>query len=189
MKQLFKKEQVLTVPNLLTLIRLLLIPVIVWLYCVVENHYAAAAVIALSGLTDVVDGRIARRFNQISDLGKIIDPIADKLTQAAMMVCLGSKYRRMVPLFILFAVKEIIMSISGIAVINKEGKVNSARWYGKVNTVVLYAVMIVLFLFPGIPDQAANVMITVCMITVIWSMVMYLSIYWRVLRVKEAKEK
>ena len=92
MRRFFKKNQILTIPNLLSVVRLALIPVIVWLYSVEKNYYGAIGVIALSAATDIVDGWIARHFNMVSDFGKALDPLADKLTQAALLLCLLSKY-------------------------------------------------------------------------------------------------
>jgi len=80
MHRLFKRDQILTIPNLLSLVRLLMIPMIIWLYCEKEDYVAAAVMIVLSGLTDIADGIIARKFHLVSDLGKILDPVADKLT-------------------------------------------------------------------------------------------------------------
>ena len=177
MHRIFKKDQVLTVPNLLSLLRLLMIPLILWLYCEKQAHTAAAAVVAVSGLTDIADGIIARKFNLVSDLGKILDPVADKLTQAALIFCLMARYDWMLWLFALFAVKEIIMGVSGLVVIKKKDVVNSAQWFGKLSTVVLYAVMILLFLFPGIPAGAANAMILLCAGTVVLSLVKYMRFY------------
>lgn len=185
MHRLLKREQVLTVPNLLSLVRLLMIPAIIWLYCEKSNYYAAAGMIFLSGLTDIADGVIARKCNMISDLGKILDPIADKLTQAALIFCLISKYEWMFWLLIFFAVKEITMGISGLIVIKKKDVVNSAQWFGKLATVVLYTVMILLFLFPDISTAWANAMILLCAAVLMLSMVKYLTFHCRLLRSKE----
>lgn len=76
----------ITIPNMLSVFRLILIPFFVYAYCVEQNFWKTAALLALSGISDTADGYIARRFNMVSDLGKIIDPVADKLTQAAMML-------------------------------------------------------------------------------------------------------
>ena len=185
MYRLFKKNQILTIPNLLSLIRLLMIPVIIWLYCDQGNYRGAAALIVLSGLTDIADGIIARKFHLVSDLGKILDPIADKLTQAALIFCLIAKYDWMLWLFIFFAVKEITMGISGLIVIKKKDVVNSAQWFGKLSTMVLYAVMILLFLFPDISTVWANTMILLCAAVLLLSMVKYLTFHCRLLRNKE----
>lgn len=185
MKKIFRKDQIFTIPNILSFIRLLMIPVIVWLYGEKQNYLAATAMIILSGLTDVADGVIARKWNLVSDLGKILDPIADKLTQAALIYCLVAKYDWMFPLLILFAVKEIIMGISGLIVIKKKDVVNSAQWFGKLGTLVLYAVMSILFLFPGIPVIAADVMILVCAAAILLSLVKYLLFYQKLLSERE----
>lgn len=185
MHRLLKREQVLTVPNFLSLIRLLMIPAIIWLYCEQGNYYAAAGMIILSGLTDIADGLIARKCDMISDLGKILDPIADKLTQAALIFCLISKHEWMLWLFIFFAVKEITMGISGLIVIKKKDVVNSAQWFGKLATVVLYTVMILLFLFPGISTAWANGLILLCAAVLLLSLVKYLAFHCRLLRNKE----
>ncbi len=95
MHRIFSKDQVLTIPNLLNVIRLVLIPLIVWLYVGKQAYSAAVIVILISGATDIIDGAIARRFHMVSDLGKILDPVADKLTQAAVILCLAVKYRCM----------------------------------------------------------------------------------------------
>lgn len=185
MHRLFKKNQILTIPNLLSLIRLLMIPVIIWLYCEKEDYLAAAIMTVLSGLTDIADGIIARKFHLVSDLGKILDPIADKLTQAALIFCLISKFEWMLWLFIFFAVKEITMGISGLIVIKKKDVVNSSQWFGKLATVVLYTVMILLFLFPGISTAWANAMILLCAAVLLLSMVKYLTFHCKLLRSKE----
>lgn len=188
MHRLFKKNQILTIPNLLSLIRLLMIPVIIWLYCEKEDYLAAAIMTVLSGLTDIADGIIARKFHLVSDLGKILDTIADKLTQAALIFCLISKFEWMLWLFIFFAVKEITMGISGLIVIKKKDVVNSSQWFGKLATVVLYAVMILLFLFPGISTAWANAMILLCAAVLLLSMVKYLTFHCRLLQGKDVKD-
>ena len=85
------QKKIITIPNILSFFRLCLIPVIIWLYTVEKNDAAAGAVLILSGATDVADGFIARHFHMISDLGKVLDPIADKLTQAAMLFSLCTR--------------------------------------------------------------------------------------------------
>ena len=162
MHRLFKKNQILTIPNLLSLVRLAMIPVIVWLYCVEKNYYAAIGMTLLSGTTDIIDGYIARHFNMISDFGKILDPVADKLTQASLLLCLLSKYKLMWGLITLFAVCEITKLILGAVVMKRHDEVNSAKWYGKLNTVVIYATMIALILFPQMNNILANALMLIC---------------------------
>ena len=86
MKRFFSKGQILTIPNLLSVIRIAMIPVIVWLYSFEKNYYGVISVIILSGATDIIDGWVARHFHKVSDFGKALDPLADKLTQAALLL-------------------------------------------------------------------------------------------------------
>ena len=140
-KSRLNKKDIFTIPNILSFIRILLIPVIAVLYCYYKAYEAAVVVIILSGLTDVVDGQIARRFNMVSDFGKFLDPLADKLTQAAMALCLAVRYPGMGVLFILMLVKESVLFVCAYGALKATNIVNSAKWYGKVTTVMLYVIM------------------------------------------------
>lgn len=179
--RVFKKEQVLTIPNLLSIVRLLMIPLIIRLYYS-RLYYAAVIVILLSGLTDIADGIIARKFNMVSDFGKILDPIADKLTQASLIISLAIRYKLMIPLIIEFALRELCMVVMGFITIKKYNSVNSSKWYGKLTTVALYAVMMILILFPRIPDAAANGMIIACGLIMLLSLYMYVRFYMQLWR-------
>ncbi len=177
MAKIFTKKQIFTIPNLLSLCRLLLIPFIIWLYVGKKQYFAAVLLIAISGLTDIADGYIARHFNMVSDVGKILDPVADKLTQLAVLLCLTVRYRLMVLLDVLFAVKEVAMALMGLYTIKKKAVVNSAKWYGKANTVILYAEMAVLILFEDIPLALVNALIIVCCVTLVISLFLYIRFY------------
>lgn len=177
MHRLITKDEILTVPNLLSIIRLLLIPIIIWLYCVKEKNNHAVAVILISGATDIVNGFIARHFNMISDFGKILDPLADKLTQAAVIICLTAKHKLMLGLIILFVIKEIAMASLGFLAIKKKDTVNSAKWYGKACTVVLYVVMMLLILFPGMSNILADALIIGCGVVMVITLALYTRFY------------
>ena len=140
------------IPNALTIVRFLLIPVIV-IACVQEEYIWAIAILTLSGLTDVLDGTIARRFNLISDFGKLMDPLADKLTQVSLLTTLCIK--DIIPLWILIIVvlKEFCM-VSGASFLYGKELVVSSKWYGKLATVLFYLAM-VLSLFV---ENVSNVM-------------------------------
>lgn len=178
----FTKKNILTIPNLLSMFRLLLIPVIVWLYCERKQYHATVVVIALSGFTDILDGKIARKFNMVSDVGKVLDPIADKLTQAALVICLITQYPWMWALLTLFIIREGIMAWWGYLALKHTDTVNSAKWYGKAATVVLYAVMILLVFFSNIPDTVANVLMLLCAVFMLLSLVLYGKFYRSILK-------
>ena len=104
-------NKIITIPNLLSFFRICMIPVIIWSYCIKGNPLLAGEILLLSGLTDLADGYIARRFHMISNLGKILDPVADKLTQAAMLLCLFTRFPHMLLLIVIMAVKELYMVV------------------------------------------------------------------------------
>ena len=144
----------LTVPNLLSLIRILLIPVFGVLFYNGEALWAVV-VLVLSGLTDLFDGKIARRFNQISELGKILDPVADKLTPITIAVVIflvldksqdpTMQWFKWVFLFFLF--KELVMILGGAVMLAIGLRPGAAEIYGKVATFVFYGVMVVVLAF------------------------------------------
>ena len=167
------QSKILTIPNLLSFFRLCLIPVFMWLYCVERNYLWTGIILIISGLTDTVDGIIARKFNMISDLGKVLDPIADKVTQAAMLFCLLTRFPLMIAPLALMVVKEFFMGVTGLLVIQKTGKVFGADWHGKVNTWLLYAMMILHVFWYNIPDVVSKVLIGICVIMMLISLVLY----------------
>ena len=128
------QDKILTVPNLLSAFRISLIPVIAWLYLIKKNYMLTGVLVLFSGLTDVVDGLIARRFNMISDLGKILDPVADKSTQIVVAMLLATRFHLMLLPLIVGVIKEIFMGISGYLVVKKCGVVLGAEWHGKLAT-------------------------------------------------------
>lgn len=168
-----KAKDFFSVPNLISYLRLILILFIIWAYCEKESGLLTAIFVAVSGFTDVLDGKIARRFNMVTDIGKVLDPIADKLTQAAMMYCLLTKYELMLPALIVLIVKEIFMAVTAIMETKYSAKINSALWYGKACTVILYAVMLILLFFTNIPLWFANTLITISIAAMIISTVLY----------------
>lgn len=167
-----EKTKILTIPNLLSLLRLLMIPLFIWLYLHGYKRWTAA-VLLLSGLTDVVDGFIARHFNQVSDIGKALDPVADKLTQAAMLLCLIAHYPMMIAPFCLLAVKEIFAAVSGLIVIRRTGIVPGAEWHGKVTTLLLYGMMILHVVWQEIPAWLSNTLNGGCITMMLVSLVLY----------------
>ena len=182
MKKRLSKKDVLTIPNALSLFRILLIPVIVWLYVFAEMRYLAVGAVLLSALTDIADGWIARHFHMISDLGKLLDPVADKLTQAALLICLASRWPRVYWVFALLCLKEVVQGVLGLAAVRVTGQMQSARWYGKVSTVVFYLTMLVLILPVELPPVWADLLILLCAAALMLSMVLYvrsfLGIVW-----------
>lgn len=173
MKTKDTQNRIVTIPNLLSTFRLLLIPVMIWLYCVKENYEWTMYILMLSWITDIADGFIARQFHMVSNVGKVLDPIADKLTQAAMLFCLITRFRLMLVLLILFVLKEAFMGITGLLVIKKTGKVTGAKWHGKIVTGLLYVTMITHVIWYDISVQTSNILIIGCIFIMMVSLVLY----------------
>lgn len=167
------QKKILTIPNLLSLFRLCLIPLIVWLYCIKKSYVWAIAFLLLSGLTDIVDGYVARRFHMVSDFGKAFDPVADKLTQLAMLICLITHFPNMLVPVIVLSIKEVVAAVLGIVVIKKTGQVISAVWHGKANTVLLYSTIVIHLAWYQIPQALSNILIGICTVMMLFSAVLY----------------
>ena len=168
-----KRKSNWTIPNILSVFRICLIPVFIWLYLGRNDGLWTAIILIVSALTDIADGYIARHFNMVSDLGKALDPIADKLTQAAMLTCLVLRVPLMAIPLGLMVVKEITLGILSLETIKRTGEVHSARWYGKVTTVLLYATMILHLLWSGMPRTVSMIMIFACVGMQLLSMALY----------------
>ena len=167
------QNKIITIPNLLSFLRLCMIPLIVWQYTI-RHHYARTAVLLLlSGITDVLDGFIARRFHMVSDFGKAFDPIADKLTQLSIMLCLITHFPFMGVAFVIMLLKELFLGIIGLIAIRKTTIVPSAKWHGKTCTVLLYLIMTVHILWPSIPKEISDASIIVLIITMLISATLY----------------
>ena len=167
------QNKILTIPNALSLFRLLLVPVFCWTYLGLDNDGWTVAILVISACTDIVDGWIARHFDMTSDLGKVLDPIADKLTQAAMLLCLLLTFPELISLFVLLAVKEISDGITGLLVMKQTGRVLGAAWHGKLSTVLLYVTLIVHVMWREIPYRTSLLLMGVCAVTLVLSMVLY----------------
>ena len=144
----------LTIPNLLSVIRICLIPVFAVLY---YKGYIwwSLIVLALSGLSDLFDGKIARRFNQVSNLGKLLDPVADKLTIFAIAIVLFLQFKAAESesmqafawVFLLFIAKDIIMILGSIVLIALGTRPVAAEIWGKLATCAFYVIMVVIIGF------------------------------------------
>jgi len=167
------QNKILTIPNILSFFRLCLIPVIVWLYVGKQDYLWTLLILTLSGVTDIVDGIIARKFNMVSNFGKAFDPVADKLTQMAMLFCLVSRFKYMMIPFILLVVKEVFTGITALVSIKKTNTVKGAVWHGKLTTVSLYAMMAIHVVWFNIPRTLSLILVGICIGIMLMSFIMY----------------
>ena len=175
------KKEIFTIPNMLSLVRLGLIPIYIRIYIHASetaHYYLAASILAVSCLTDMIDGKIARHFNMISTLGKILDPIADKATQFAMIVCLGFRYPVLTYLVILFVIKESFQLIAGGIALKKGLMLDGALFAGKICTTVLFVSLIILVMMPGLSPTTVSIITTIDSIFMLISFAQYVSAYF-----------
>ena len=147
------KKEIFTIPNLLSFFRLILIPVYMAIYLKAQesrDYWIAGIILACSCLTDMIDGKIARKFNMITTFGKFLDPLADKLTQFSLLLSLGIRYPVLQTVFALFILKEIFQLIAAILAAKHGYVLKGALISGKVCTVVLFVSLVMLVLFPNI---------------------------------------
>lgn len=175
------KKEVFTIPNLLSMFRLVLIPVYIVIYLNAENatdYYIAGGILAVSCLTDLIDGQIARRFNMITNLGKFLDPLADKLTQFALILCLAMRYNFLWYVVALFFIKESFQLVAGgCRLLRKRKMLKGALISGKICTTVLFISLIVLVLFPTIPETAVKIIAIVDSVFLLIAFADYLIAY------------
>lgn len=176
------KKEILTIPNLLSLFRLILIPVYVVIYLNARedsDYYIAAGILAVSCLTDLIDGKIARHFNMISTVGKILDPLADKATQFTLILCLAMKYPILWYLVGLFVVKESFQLIAGSVSLRKGKMLKGALMSGKICTTVLFVSLILMVMIPGLPEKAVNIMSIIDAVFMLISFLDYMITYFK----------
>ena len=167
------RKRIFTIPNLLSVIRLLMLPLIIDLYVFRHNVWGAAFVLVASAITDIVDGWIARHFDQVTDLGKILDPVADKLTQFTMLCCLMTTWPNMILPGAMLFIKEIADSITSLWVIRRTGTVLSAEWHGKLATVIVHSTVVIHVIWREIPALLSNMLIGLCVIAMLLSLILY----------------
>ena len=181
------KKEIFALPNLLCYFRILLIPVFCILY-LGGDYYLAAIVLAIAAITDKLDGIIARKLNMGTNLGKVIDPIADKLMQFAVALCLATTYPLMIVLAASLLIKELYMGIKGLLNIRSGQKIYGALWFGKMCTVVLFISMIILVMLPVYEVVIANTLIIINLVFMLFSLVMYV-ITFRRMRMETLRER
>ena len=175
------KKEIITIPNLLSLFRLALIPVYVYIYLNATEAYqytVAGSIMTVSCITDMIDGKIARQFNMISNVGKLLDPFADKMTQLALTVCLSLKYPVLHPVLALFLIKECFQLVATIVHLQRGQALPGALLAGKICTTVLFISLIALVLFPDMNPGFVDLIAALDVVFLIYSFVSYIFAYY-----------
>ena len=185
------KYKVLTIPNILSFFRLALIPVFVVYY--IKGMYAHyLVVLGVSGVTDIIDGYIARHFGMISNVGRILDPVADKLTQIGVMACVCFRYPQVLIVLCLLIVKELTNGVIGLVMMHRHRDALDSRWHGKLATVAIYFTIVAHLLWKDdIPFALSWSLIGLCAVLMTMSFVLYTANNIKLIRNenKENKEK
>ncbi len=175
------KKEIFTIPNLLSLFRLALIPVYVVIYLnatELSQYCLAGGILAVSCLTDLIDGKIARHFNMISTVGKILDPIADKATQFTLTLCLSIRYPVLRPVLILFVVKESFQLIAGLVNLRKGKMLPGALLAGKICTTILFMSLILMVFWPEMDEGMVTAIALIDSAFLLASFISYILAYF-----------
>ncbi len=157
--RVFLKNSIFTIPNLLSVFRLCLIPFITTTYYR-GLEKAAVILLTVSGVTDLLDGFIARRFHQISNFGKLIDPIADKLTTASVVFVLMLHHSQICLVLIVLVVKELLMLAGALSLVKQGARPAEAKLFGKLSTAYLYLFFFTVMIFDVVQRYTATVFLT-----------------------------
>lgn len=188
----FRYSDLATVPNILTYLRFLLIVPFVISF-LNENYVVAAVCIAFSGISDCLDGFLARKLNQVTDIGKILDPIADKLTLLSVVVCMAIYAPSVIPILVILIIKDLLMLAGGSNLLKKGLTPPAAKWYGKLGTIVFYiSVCVIVFLKAVFSYENAVldiIMFSFTACTMLFALYQYGKIYFSMINEYKSKEK
>lgn len=158
-----------------------------------DNYIIVAVLMIFSALSDLFDGKIARKFNQITDLGKILDPIADKLTLISFVVCATIKIPDLLIFVIIMVSKELLMLLGGFVLIKKNLPVPQAEWYGKVATAVFYCCVIlyvIIFIFAkSVPLPVFITLISLTLLSMLYAFARYALLFINLIKNNNLKNK
>ncbi|WP_322174149.1 CDP-alcohol phosphatidyltransferase family protein [Acutalibacter caecimuris] len=184
-------SRILTIPNAMSALRIVVVPFFA-VYYLRGQLPAAVGFLLLSGLTDMLDGWVARRFNQVTDLGKMLDPFADKLTQGVVALCVAVRFPAIRPLLALFIFKELFMLCCAAVLLKKHKRPCAAKWYGKVATVMFYVSVSAIVAMDGVGlmkpstfNVLAYALLGATGLMMAYAAIKYFQIFLRILRGEE----
>lgn len=183
-------KDIFTIPNILSFMRILLIIpfMIMFLY---EKYVAAAIMIGVSGLTDCCDGFLARKLHQVSEFGKLLDPIADKLTLLAVGVAICIMSPEIITIMVILIIKDILMIIGASALVKNKIKPPQARWYGKLGTMLFYlsvCVIVVLKIADIQIPYLSIILLSITAVSMIFALVKYFLLFLELLKNTEENQ-
>lgn len=189
MKEDFFKEY-FSIPNIMGYFRIALALLYIWVYYMTLEgapYWPVIVIIIVSGLTDLLDGKIARKFHMVTNWGKMLDPIADKITIGAIILSLVFKYKMILPMILLYVIKEGYMALAGSLLIKKGHKIEGAKFYGKVCTFVTYLILIVILLVPDMDRRVVTGLIWINMAVMLYAFIRYIFYYGKLFKEEDGK--
>ena len=188
----FKASDLVTVPNILTYLRFLLVAPFIFFF-LNKNYIAAALCIGFSGLSDCLDGFFARKLNQVTSLGKILDPIADKVTLVSVAVCMVIYMPSLLPIMLVMIGKEFLMLLGGLILLIMKITPPPARWYGKVATVIFYLSVCTIIFLKAAFNITNDMLITVTFIVtaafMVFALVMYAALIVKQIKAEKQENR
>lgn len=178
-------KMIFTVPNIISFVRIILIIPFV-IFFLAEEYIHAFSCVLFSAISDCLDGFLARKLNQVTDLGKILDPIADKLTLVAVIICLGILVPSIFPLVITLVTKDILMLAGGYYLLRRGIAPPQAKWYGKLSTIIFYIAVVTIvfckaFLMKNL-SLLTSILLILTAVSMMFSLVMYARMFFSLLR-------
>lgn len=188
----FNASYLVTVPNLLTYLRFLLVAPFIFFF-LNKNYIAAALCIGFSGLSDCLDGFLARKLDQVTSLGKILDPIADKVTLVSVAVCMVIYMPSLLPIMLVMIGKEFLMLLGGLILLIMKITPPPARWYGKVATVIFYLSVCTIIFLKAAFNITNDMLITVTFIVtaafMVFALVMYAALIVKQIKAEKQENR
>lgn len=181
MKEINWRKEIWSIPNLLSLFRIVLIPVYMGIYLKAQtprDYTLAGVILAVSCLTDLLDGKIARKFNMITNLGKVLDPMADKLTQLSLIVSLSYRRKALRYLLVFFLIKEFWQFFAMIGSLRRGKVLKGALLSGKISTTVLFSSLGLMFMFPGLGQRTSDILTVICFVFLLYAFCDYVHAYF-----------
>ena len=180
----------MNVPNFLTILRLFMVPAfVIAIFQDGSGRFWAAGLFVLAGITDVLDGYLARKWNQITDFGKLADPAADKMMQLSALVCLFIMGRLPGWILFIYAAKELLQVAGGLRLLNINKYVVYSKWSGKIATVLLFIAITVIIVTTEqqLLLRYATWMLVICLIATVVAIFVYVSMYMNIRAVRRSK--
>ena len=182
------KKEYFSIPNLLGYFRILMLPIFLYQYYHADStaEYAFTfLLLTIIFISDAVDGFVARKFNMITDFGKMLDPVADKLVQGALALAVAFRHPMMKVFFVIFLCKELYMGIMGLYLIKAKDSLNGAQWYGKVCTAVVDVCILILLFVPNLSAKISTIIIAFMIGLELFALIMYLHFHISIIREKK----